>query len=121
MGTFLWRATGAGNRLARLFLAIGAAGLIWLVLWLAWAPRILTSKTEVNTTGGPGWKELLRKPAVWGTCGGLFPANDSWYFVLTCLPSYLVTERHFSLNSVVYWDALPFFLIYIPVKQGPPG
>jgi len=95
-----------------LFLITGTAGMIWLVPWLIWAPRVLVpvvAKQEV----GPGWGQLLRRRAVWGTCGGLCGANYAWYFILSWLPSYLVRERHFSLSSVAIWGALPYLCMAV--------
>jgi MFS transporter, ACS family, D-galactonate transporter len=94
-----------------LFLITGGAGLIWLGPWLAKAPRTLVPAATARYAAGPGWKELLSRRAVWGTCGGLCGANYAWYFLLSWLPSYLVRERHFSLNSVAFWGALPYLVM----------
>jgi MFS family permease len=48
---------------------------------------------------------------VWGTCGGLGCTNYAWYFLLSWLPSYLVKERQFSMDSLSLGGALPFFLM----------
>jgi MFS family permease len=96
-----------------LFLITGSAGLIWLIPWLARAPRVLMPVSAGAGGAGPGWKELLRRRDVWGTCGGLLCANYAWYFLLSWLPSYLVRERQFSMNSLSVGGALPFFLMAI--------
>jgi MFS family permease len=106
-----------------LFLIVGTAGLIWLVPWLAFAPRL---GQATNSTGGTGpssaavigWRELFRRRAFWGTCGGLMGANYAWYFVLTWLPSYLVNERHFSLKSMGVIGAYPFLIMVLPSLGG---
>ncbi len=94
-----------------LFLITGGAGLIWLIPWLARAPRVLTPIAAGAGGAGPGWRELLRRRDVWGTSGGLGCANYAWYFLLSWLPSYLVKERQFSMNSLSLGGALPFFLM----------
>ena len=101
-----------------LFLIAGGAGLIWLVPWLVKAPRRLTPAPQTKQSTGPGWKQLLGRKAVWGTCGGLCGANYAWYFLLSWLPSYLVRERHFSLRSLAFWGALPYLLMAVTSMSG---
>ena len=100
-----------------LFLIAGGLGLLWLVPWAITAPRVLEQTPGVQAPE-LSWGQLLRSKSVWGTCGGLCGANYSWYFILTWLPSYLVRERHFSLNSLAYWGALPFVLMAVSSLGG---
>ncbi len=103
-----------------LFLVTGSLGLIWLIPWLArkgGAGGFACEASEARRSQ-PGWKELLSRKAVWGTCGGLLGANYAWYFLLSWLPSYLVRERQFSLNSVAFVGALPYFLMAISSLSG---
>ena len=102
-----------------LFFIAGGAGLLWLVPWLLASPRVLvTTTTAAATIERTGWKELLTRRAVWGTCGGLCGANYAWYFILSWLPSYLVRERHFSLSSLAYWGALPYVCMAVSSLGG---
>jgi ACS family D-galactonate transporter-like MFS transporter len=102
-----------------LFIITGSAGLIWLIPWLARAPRKLATAPGVKpAAAAPTWGDLLRRRAVWGTCGGLFGANYAWYFLLSWLPSYLVRERQFSLNSVAFVGALPYVLMAVSSVSG---
>ncbi len=101
-----------------LFVVTGSAGLIWLVPWLARAPRKLSAGPAAKLSAAPTWGDLLRRRAVWGTCGGLFGANYAWYFLLSWLPSYLVRERQFSLNSVAFVGALPYVLMAVSSVSG---
>lgn len=101
-----------------LFLISGGAGLVWLIPWLAKAPRVLVPAQAQKQAAGPGWAQLLGRRDVWGTCGGLCGANYAWYFLLSWLPSYLVRERHFSLNSVAIWAALPYLLMAVSSISG---
>ncbi|HUB32633.1 MAG TPA: MFS transporter [Bryobacteraceae bacterium] len=98
-----------------LFVVTGLGALIWLAPWLACAPRQLAASAHVT---GPDWSGLLRRKAVWGTCAGLCGANYAWYFLLSWLPSYLVRERHFSLNSVAIWGAMPYVCMAISSITG---
>jgi MFS family permease len=101
-----------------LFLVTGCAGLVWLIPWLIRAPRILTASSGNRDVAGPGWKELLARRDVWGTCGGLCFANYAWYFLLSWLPTYLLRERHFSLDSLSLGGALPFLLMAVTSLGG---
>ena len=98
-----------------LFAVTGGVALLWLIPWLAWAPRKLILAGGAATSAGPGltWRQLLRRREVWGSCGGLCGANYAWYFLLSWLPSYLVRERHFSLNSVALVGAMPYVFMAI--------
>jgi MFS family permease len=104
-----------------LFLIVGGAGLLWLVPWIAFAPRF---GVERSKAAGPaaapriGWRELLKRRAFWATCGGLMGANYAWYFLLTWLPSYLVDERSFSLKSMGVIGSFPFLVMVIPSLGG---
>jgi ACS family D-galactonate transporter-like MFS transporter len=118
LGTFCGALLVARLGWRGLFVIAGAGGLLWLGPWMLAAPRVLTPATAAAKEAGPGWKELLGRRAVWGTCGGLCGANYAWYFILTWLPSYLVRERHFTLTSVAYWGALPFLLMAVSSVSG---
>ena len=104
VGSFGWRG---------LFVVTGVAALVWLPVWLARAPRTTPARRDAPSRETIGWPELLRRRAVWGTCGGLCGANYAWYFLLTWLPSYLVRERHFTLNAVAIWGAMPYLFIAV--------
>jgi MFS family permease len=101
-----------------LFVITGGAGLVWLVPWLIWAPRVVARPESSRQAAQPGWAELLSRKAVWGTCGGLCGANYAWYFLLSWLPSYLVRERHFSMHSVAFWGALPYLCMAVSSLGG---
>ncbi len=49
---------------------------------------------------GPGLLEIVRKRSAWGSWIGHFCSNYFLYFLLTWLPFYLVSERHFSVNGM---------------------
>jgi MFS family permease len=116
-----------------LFLLTGSLGLFWLLPWVRLAPSVKGgADAPVRTrppgralpiiaraaANGPGWAQLLRRRAVWGTSGGQWCANYAWYFLLSWLPSYLVRERHFSLNSMAIWGAAPYLLMAVSSIAG---
>jgi len=88
------------------FVAIGAASLLWLVPWLRWGPRGLVMKRTHG--GGPGLLAIASRREARATFLGLFCFNYTYYFLLTWLPSYLVMERHFSMDMMSIYGALPF-------------
>ncbi len=115
LGIMLGATLVAGIGWRGLFVVTGAAGLLWLVPWLVFSPRRLAVTVSGAAAAGPapGWRDLLRRRDVWGTCGGLCFTNYAWYFLLTWLPSYLVKERNFSMSSLAIGGALPFLLMAI--------
>ncbi len=79
-------------------IALGLAGLLWLLPWFRWMPRGETAAPGVEKPSVPGWVEIARLRSAWATCAGLFCLNYISYFMITWLPYYLVRERHFSLD-----------------------
>ncbi len=83
------------------FFVLGAASLAWLIPWLKWMPRgkgIALARVEDS----PSVLQILKERSALGSCRGLFCGNYFWYFLLTWLPSYMVMERHFSMNRYGY-------------------
>ena len=117
VGTLCGGLLVAGMGWRFLFLLTGGAGLLWLIPWMFLAPA-KSGPANLPAAHQTGWGELLRKRAVWGTCGGLCGANYAWYFLLSWLPSYLVSERHFSLNSMAIWAAAPYLLMVVSSVGG---
>ncbi|HWZ63972.1 MAG TPA: MFS transporter [Steroidobacteraceae bacterium] len=100
IGTFLagllinslgWRA---------MFVALGAASLLWLVPWSrVKLPKLATARADATT---PTWRMVLSQRGLWGTSLGLFSSNYLWYFMLGWLPSYLQEEHGFSMDRMVW-------------------
>lgn len=97
-----------------MFIALGIFSLSWLVPWSLWAPRGRT-RTDGNLTitsrsqPSPGILQICRRRDAWGTFIGNFCANYAYYFLLTWLPSYLVTERKLSPEMMAILASLPFW------------
>jgi MFS family permease len=111
MGRFGWRA---------LFFALGFGAMLWLVPWFLASPRSGTANPEGRPAGGsgPGFLDIARKRAAWGTFLVLFCSNYAWYFMLTWLPSYLVEERHFSTAMMTVYGSLPYWGITVMTITG---
>ena len=95
---------GGGVLVARLgwrpfFVTLGLGGLLWLIPWLVWMPRG-PGRVETKTMASPPFRALLFRAPVWGSCVSLFAANYFSYTMLTWLPSFLVTERHASMDRM---------------------
>ncbi len=100
-----------------LFLILGFGAMIWVPLWVMWAPR----KSHVQHAAQaarpairvPTMMELLSMRPVWGSFLGLFAINYAWYFMITWFPYYLENVRHFSKERMAAYGAIPFVMIAI--------
>lgn len=81
------------------FIVLGLASLFWLAPWFRWMPRTSTHGL-MHMKQGPRLSEIVKLRSSWGTWIGLFCANYFLYFLLTWLPFYLVSERHFSMDGM---------------------
>ena len=91
-----------------MFVVLGGGGLVWLLPWYWWAPKG-KGATNPKTLEGPSMWQICRRRDAWGTFVGNFCANYGYYFLLTWLPSYLVTERHLSMSMMAVLASLPFW------------
>jgi MFS family permease len=92
------------------FFVLGAISLLWLVPWLRWMPRgpgIVIARTHEP----PRTFRILQERSAWGSFAGLLCGNYYWYFLLTWLPSYMVLERHFSMDHMATMGALAYLAI----------
>jgi MFS transporter, ACS family, D-galactonate transporter len=94
-----------------LFIALGAAGLLWLIPWVRSMPVSRRAATEGPSVELPSTLELLRVPSAWGTFLGHFCGNYFFYFLLAWLPLYLVRERNFSLSAMTRLTSALFLVI----------
>lgn len=97
---FGWRA---------LFVGMGIGGLLWLVPWVFAAPAG-RRPASVRESGQPiRMLDILRRREAWGTYLGMFCLGYVWYFLISWLPSYLVTGRGLSMQSMAVLGSLPFW------------
>ncbi len=108
----------------KMFWLVGFWALLWLVPWLAVfpgrLPRRATAGAGLSTpeasTEKPrqtlqGLFALLRNRNLMGICLGFFCFDYYWYLLVTWLPDYLVTVRHFSLVSAGL-SAAPIYMLF---------
>jgi MFS family permease len=98
MAHFGWRAA---------FWVFGALSLLWLVPWAGVAGGVRAAVTE-SAEDSPTFWMILKQPSLWGTALGLFSSNYTFYFMLNWLPTYLQTERGFSLIAMTQLATLAF-------------
>jgi MFS family permease len=91
------------------FWVFGALSLLWLLPWSRVAGQVRTA-VRTSEEDSPTWWMVLKQPALWGTALGLFSTNYVFYFMLSWLPSYLQTERGFSLVGMA-WVATSAYLV----------
>jgi ACS family D-galactonate transporter-like MFS transporter len=90
-----------------MFLILGTGGLLWLLPWCVWAPRG-RGAAEPGADQGPSTWQICAKRDAWGTFIGNFCCNYPYYFLLTWLPSYLVSSRGLSMKMMAVLASLPF-------------
>jgi ACS family D-galactonate transporter-like MFS transporter len=100
IGHFGWR---------RFFLALGLAGLLWLVPWVFLMPRRASRPAPARTPSISVWR-ILRQRSAWGTCLGQFSLNYYLYFLVTWLPTYLKRARAFTMDDVAKYGSLLFLM-----------
>ena len=99
MAHFGWRAA---------FFVFGALSLLWLLPWMRVAGTVRTAVEPSPDEESPTLWMILKQPSLWGTALGLFSSNYTFYFMLNWLPSYLQTERGFSLLAMTQLATLAY-------------
>jgi len=95
-----------------LFFILGSGSLVWLIPWTFSALRDSeknTASCALRATGRFGVLDILKQRDAWGTFIGNFCCNYAYYFLLTWLPIYLVTERHLSMEMMGIVGSIPFW------------
>lgn len=96
-----------------MFVAIGGCSLVWLIPWCLVAARIGDSQFAKASVPAPTYRELLSRRPFLGTALGLFGGNYTWYFLLTWLPYYFETERHYTRDRLALIASLPFWAVAV--------
>jgi len=96
-----------------MFFVLGGSGVVFLVLWFVLAPRTdrepQGQAVSTATKHGPSYLDILRNRDAWGTFVGAACYNYAYFFGLTWLPSYLVQQKHLSLEKMGVIGAIPFW------------
>ena len=96
-----------------MFLVVGFSALVWLIPWLTAVSRSpLKAAPTAEITGGS--RKQIRivtfNRDLAGLCLGFFCFGYYWYLLVTWLPDYLVTVRHFTLLKAGLYASLPYFV-----------
>lgn len=131
VGTFLGGILLAHANWRVFFIVLGIASSLWLLPWLNYMrKRPLSERPNANPAqpsgqalpetqsqhthtpfAGASVLDILGQRSAWGTFAGLFAYNYVWYFFITWLPSYLVHERHFSIQGMAVVSGLAFLVL----------
>lgn len=90
-----------------LFFRTGLVGLLWLIPWLLFYP---SSRAQPRAAAALDWRALLKSRALLGICLGFFCWDYFWYFLISWLPTYLITVRHLSMPKIALFGGLPFLI-----------
>jgi MFS transporter, ACS family, hexuronate transporter len=104
-GRFGWR--GA-------FVATGAIGAMWVVVWLVAGRRALAPMAPAGSGGvlpKPAWREVFAHPVVWRLLLARFLFDPVFYFYMFWIPQYLSRERGFSLDQIGRYYWIPFLAL----------
>lgn len=109
------------------FVIVGAIGIIWTGLWLAFYkhPRdqkLLTDKErdfilegqEQSDASGNGvapkarWHQIVRSRNFWAIAIPRFLSEPAWQTFNAWIPLYMATERHMNIKEIAMFAWLPF-------------
>ncbi|MEO6913925.1 MAG: MFS transporter [Candidatus Baltobacteraceae bacterium] len=92
------------------FIAFGLVSLLWIGAWTTFARRHVRHSDASQASEAPPMALVLREPSLWGASLAHFCSNFLLYFLLTWIPYYLVTERHWSLPQMASIAGTSFLL-----------
>ncbi len=90
-----------------LFMIVGAAGLIWIGLWLFGtrgqrAVEMAAPAPAPEAAAGITLRDILFGRLFWITCAVGVAVNMSWHFYRVWLPRHLVVDLHFTDRELQY-------------------
>jgi MFS family permease len=99
-----------------MFAVTGLVALLWVPVWLYFAPRKQKTPPETRRQrglAGPTWTVTLSSRAFWAMCACVFFFSYYWYFVLTWMPAYLTMSRGFSTLGMGRTLSVPLFTMAV--------
>jgi len=112
-----WLTVSYGWR--RMFYIVGFSALLWLVPWLIVFPSRLNGHSNHarkgletrpgSRPGRPPFAMTFNRNLL-GICLGFFSFGYYWYLLVTWLPDYLITVRHFTLLKAGLYASLPYLV-----------
>jgi MFS transporter, ACS family, D-galactonate transporter len=106
-----------------MFVVVGAAGLIFAVMWWFFYREPERARNEAgrlrgNTIRLRQVRELLSHRQVWGASIGQFGGNTTLVFFLTWFPTYLANERHMDWMKAGFYAVLPYLAAACGIMLG---
>ena len=90
------------------FVACGAAGLVWAACWsVAYRPQTVEATSPARSSPPMRWSHLLAFRQVWGLVAAKFLTDAAWFFYISWLPKYLYDARHFDVKQVGAYAGVP--------------
>jgi MFS transporter, ACS family, hexuronate transporter len=94
------------------FIITGAAGFVWLALWLIFYPKTKPLGPNTPAAAAPAaripWAVLLRRREVWGIILARFFGDPIWWLYIVWLPLYLQEARGFTMKEVAAFSWAPY-------------
>jgi MFS family permease len=106
LGTLLGTKILAHYGWRTLFAATGLGALVWVPLWLVFAPR--TGKTQTAQVAEPTPFRFH-----FALAGCVFLASYFWWFVMTWMPAYMTVARGFSTSEMGKILSIPLFTMAV--------
>ena len=94
-----------------LFAVTGLGALIWVPLWLLFAPK-QTPPGDMPAKSIP-ITSFFDRPSVWLLSGVVFFSSYFWWFVMTWMPGYMTLARSFSTASMGRTLSIPLFTMVL--------
>jgi ACS family hexuronate transporter-like MFS transporter len=92
------------------FAAAGAAGFVWIALWITVYRRPQTAPAAVQsgaTQAGSRWRELLRYPQVWGVLVLNASTATTWFVLSNWLPKYYYEVHRIDFRLLGWYASMP--------------
>ncbi len=124
LGTFLGTILIESLGWRFMFAATGLGALVWLPLWLFFAPKdaprvVAPARAEAPPAPPIAWRELVAGRGFWAMSLAIFMSSYFWYFLLTWVPTYLTAARGFSnLDMGRVLSAALFIMAVLNVGSG---
>ncbi len=106
----------------KMFFIVGFSALVWLApWWLVFPAQIRAERKNAvapEMRGCDRARRVTLNRNLLGLCLGFFCFGYYWYLLVTWLPDYLVTARHFSLLSAGLYASFPYLAFGISMAAG---
>jgi ACS family D-galactonate transporter-like MFS transporter len=100
-----------------MFAVTGLAGLVWLMPWLWGVKSDLPQKKDMaeakRRAASVPFKAIMASPVVWGGMIVNFCYGYFTFYCMTWMPSYLVEQRHLSLEQSGFYTFFSFIGIAV--------